>query len=296
MPTFEVPDGPTQIDAPRGGDPKNPQPAMASAVYSVTNTTSDSVDGRLGVVVSGSSKSEWFTVDGDRERVFAGGETQTATIRVSFPPDVPAGEYPFRLRVIAINDPDNDHVEGPVTTAKLGGQQTIIPPPSRLWLWILLGVLAAIAIGVGIYFALPGDPSKKAAKRATEWGQLYAQHDVDGLSDMADMPFFLDDGAVLTSKSDVREKYRAMLQPGAAELPPGTDAKDAKEQDVGFERIGTQTIAQYRQAIGANTQLDQTIAAMHLADDDLVVIGDNQGASTILFFRRKGVKLAGAVN
>jgi len=50
MPTFEIPDGPTTIQAERSTDPKNPQPAQASAVYSVTNTSSDSVVGRLMIL------------------------------------------------------------------------------------------------------------------------------------------------------------------------------------------------------------------------------------------------------
>ena len=151
MPTFEIPDGPTTIEAARSGDPKNPQPAETSAVYSVTNKTSDSVAGRLSVQVTGSTKAEWFTIDGERERTFGPGETQTATVKVKFPPEVAAGDYAFRLRAVAVNDPDNDHAEGPVTTAKLGGVAVI--EKSKWWLWLLLGLLALIAIGAGIYFA-----------------------------------------------------------------------------------------------------------------------------------------------
>jgi len=56
MPTFEIPDGPTSIEAPRSGNPKTPQPAQASAVYSVTNKSSASASGRLSVKVEGSRK------------------------------------------------------------------------------------------------------------------------------------------------------------------------------------------------------------------------------------------------
>jgi len=167
MPTFEIPDGPTTIQAERSTDPKNPQPAQASAVYSVTNTSSDSVVGRLGVKVSGGAKEEWFTVDGDRERTFDSGETQSATIRIRIPADVPAGDYPFRLRVVAVNDPDNDHTDGPMTTANLGGGGVAMKK-SLLWLWILLGVLALLLIGGALYFMLrssePAPPPKPAAK------------------------------------------------------------------------------------------------------------------------------------
>lgn len=296
MPTFEIPDGPTSIDAPRSGDAQNPRPAETSAVYSVTNTSSESVVGRLSVVVTGSSKAEWFRVDGERERTFGSGETQTATIRVSFPPEAPAGDYPFRLRVIAINDPDNDHAEGPVTRAKLAAGGAIVKPKSWLWLWILLGVLAAIAIAVALYFVLRPDPLERAEKRAGEWATAAAARNVDELTAMSAAPFFLDDGGVLLSPSDIQNKYRAKLKPGADQLPPGTDAKDPGEKDVAFDSVTAQPLSDYRKSVGANAELDRVIGAMRLDDDDIVVIGNTRGVRTILFFRRKGVKLAGVVD
>jgi len=150
MPTFEIPDGPTTVELKRSADAT----AAGSIVFNVTNKSSDSCSGRLSVVPSGSSKDEWFTIDGDRERTFAAGETQTATINISAPKDVATGDYPFRLRAVAVEDPDNDHVEGPVATAK-------VPPPpppevgkkSLWWLWLLIGLLVLALIGGGVWFA-----------------------------------------------------------------------------------------------------------------------------------------------
>src|SRR4051794_7489965 len=122
MPTFEIPDGPTTVELKRSGDAQNPGPATGSVVFNVTNKSPDSCAGRLSVVPSGSAKEEWFALEGDRERTFGAGETQTAKINVSAPADVAAGDYPFKLRAVAVNDPDNDHAEGPVATAK-------VPPP-----------------------------------------------------------------------------------------------------------------------------------------------------------------------
>ena len=296
MPTFEIPDGPTAVEASRSGGPTNPQPATATAVYSVTNTGSDSIDGRLSVVVSGNSKAQWFSIDGDRERTFGAGETQTATIRATFPADVPGGDYPFRLRAIAVNDPDNDHAEGPVTTAKLA--QVAITPPKKswLWLWILLGVLAALLIAVALYFALRPDPLERAQSRAVEWVKASSERNVAALTKMSAPPFFLDDGTALTTETDIRNKYQAKLLPGPGQLPPGTDAKDSAEKDVGFSAIATMTLGDYRRVVPANAELDRAVTAMGLTDKDIVVIGDTQGEKTILFFRRKGVKLAGAVD
>jgi len=296
MPTFEIPDGPTSIEAPRSGDPKNPRPAEASAVYSVTNTSSDSLDGRLSVVVSGSSKAEWFKIDGDRERTFGAGETQTATIKASFPPDAAGGDYPFRLRVIAVNDPDNDHAEGPMTTAKLAAAGVVVIKKSWLWLWILLGVLTVIVIGVVLYFVLAKDPLETAQKRAGVWAKASAARKIDDLTEMSAPPFFLNDGAVLLTPADIKNKYRLNLKPGPGELPPGTDTADPGEKDVEFGTIAALSLGDYRKAVPANAELDRAVNAMGLGDDDIVVIADTQGVKTLLFFRRKGVKLAGVVD
>jgi len=295
MPTFEIPDGPTTIEAKRSSDPKNPKPALTSAVYSVTNKSGESVDGRLGVVATGPSKAEWFAIDGDRERNFGSGETQTATVKVAFPPDAAAGDYPFRLRVVAINDPDNDHAEGPVTTAKLSGETTIKPPP-KWWLWILLGVLAVIVIAIILYFVLRPDPVETAQKRAGEWATAAAARDIDALTKMSSAPFFLDDGAALLTPTDIENKYRTVLTPGPGQLPPGTEAKDPGEKDVVFGAIAALALGDYRKAVPANPEMERAVKAMGLDDDDIVVIGDTQGVKTFLFFRRKGAKLAGVVD
>jgi len=159
MPTFEIPDGaPTNVDLKRSPDGS----ATGSIVFKVTNKSTDTMSGRLNVVPSGSSQEGWFAIDGDRERNFAAGETQDAKITVTAPKDVASGEYAFKLRAVAVNDPDNDHTEGPVTTAKVPPPPPP-PKPTRWWLWILIGLLVLAVLGVGGYFlvkALSGDGKK----------------------------------------------------------------------------------------------------------------------------------------
>jgi hypothetical protein len=153
MPTFEIPDGPTTVELERSGNAQNPGPATGSVVLNVTNKSGASCDGSLGVLVADQSRKEWFDIDGDEQRTFGPGETQTVTVKVSVPPDVAAGSYPFRLRAVAVNDPDNDHAEGAVSTAKVPPPP---PPPNghpKWWLWILIGVLVLLLIIAAIYFA-----------------------------------------------------------------------------------------------------------------------------------------------
>jgi hypothetical protein len=152
MPTFEIPDGPTTVELKRTGDATSPGPATGSIVFNVTNKSGDACDGRLGVIVSGDSKEAWFSVEGDRERTFAAGETQTATINISAPPGTAAGNYPFRLRAVAVNDPDNDHAEGPVATAQVPGAAPVGKKP-MWWLWILIALVVLILIAGALWFA-----------------------------------------------------------------------------------------------------------------------------------------------
>jgi len=294
MPTFEIPDGPTTIEAPRSGA----KPAEASATYSVTNTSTDAMDGRLGVRVSGASKDEWFTIDGNRERTFGPGETQTATIRATFPSNVPAGEYPFRLRAIAVNDPDNDHVEGPMTTARLGPGEGE-GKKSLLWLWILLALLAIAVIGGGAWYMLkqpktppppsPTAPAQPAAlddaqakqlaeKKAGEFvGALFGK-DVDTLVEMSEPPVWAD-GGLLFTKAQLREKYSQMV------------AAVAGEENVHVTKMESMTIAQLKER-EANPR---GVEALRLKDDDIAVVVFLGSDAEVTYFRRSAqdVKLAG---
>lgn len=157
MPTFEIPDGPTTVELKRSGDAA----AAGSVVFNVTNKSAETCAGRLSVVPSGTSKEEWFAIEGDRERTFTAGETQTATIKISAPRDVAAGDYPFKLRAVAVNDPDNDHTEGPVGTAKVPPAPVPQPRKSLWWLWLIIGLVVLALIGAGVWFAFFRDTGPK---------------------------------------------------------------------------------------------------------------------------------------
>lgn len=164
MSTFEIPDGPTTVELKRPGPGA---PASGTVVFNVTNRSGDSSDGRLSVVASGNSMAPWFTIDGIRERNFGAGETQTATISISVPSNVAAGDYPFRLRAVAVNDPDNDHAEGPVATARVPAPAPADPPhrPNYI-LWILIGLLLLAVLAAAAWFAFRSKPAPPTASGA----------------------------------------------------------------------------------------------------------------------------------
>ncbi|MGK6320281.1 COG1470 family protein [Sphingomonas sp. DT-204] len=154
MPSFEIPDGPANVKLTPGATPQDP--LTGNAVYGVTNKSPGAITGRIGVQVTGDTKSEWFIVEGERERPFAPGETQTVNVSIKVPSDAPAGEHKFRLRVLAVNDPDNDHMESPIGTV------TVTPPDKPAeggfpW-WIVVAAVAALAVVVVLItaFVWPG--------------------------------------------------------------------------------------------------------------------------------------------
>ena len=248
MPTFEIPDGPTTVELNRSGD----APAIGSIVFNVTNKSADSCAGRLSVVPSGDSKEEWFTIDGDRERTFASGETQTATIKISAPKEVPAGDYPFRLRAVAVNDPDNDHSEGPVATAKVPAPPVVEKKRSLWWLWLLIGLLVLALIGGGVWFAFFRDkgPELIAAPDFTVGGMTVdqAKKDPKGfkLVDVAGQPSGKPVGTIILQqpapKSPVTlgQEIKLTFDPGAPKPPPPVVGPVRRPPiRIGTTRVGT---------------------------------------------------------
>lgn len=165
MPSFEIPDGPTTVKLTEGADATKPR--TGSIVFTVNNKSGEVRSGTLSVQVAGQSKAEWFTIDGERERGFDPVNSETATIKIAVPGDVAAGNYPFRLRVVAVNDPDNDHTDGPATTVEVPPSAQAIVPPSPKWPWIV-GALVLLAVIGGLAWAFWPKKDKPIKPGATE--------------------------------------------------------------------------------------------------------------------------------
>lgn len=144
MPSFEIPDGPTAVAL--TAEPVNGQPVHSGkAVFGVTNKSGQGLAGRLSVVLQGEAKKEWFAIEGESERRFATGETQTVTVAVKPPAGTAAGAYKFRLRAVNVNDPDNDYTESPVSGFEL---KPVTPPKPFPW-W-------AVAVAAGLVVVVAG--------------------------------------------------------------------------------------------------------------------------------------------
>ncbi len=81
MPSFEIPDVPAAIKLKpqvAGGQTTYAGPAM----FSVTNKSGQQIAGRLSMEPQGNAKADWFEILGEKERPFAGSETQKITVNV----------------------------------------------------------------------------------------------------------------------------------------------------------------------------------------------------------------------
>lgn len=155
MQTFEIPEAPLTVPLKRGGsgapdDPQAQQPHTGSIQFTVNNKAGYGVSGRASVQPQGDAKTEWFAIEGEAQRQFHASGSHVYTVRVQVPPGTPPGRHAFRLRVVNVNDPDNDFAESSVAgfevAAATGGG-------GFKW-WILLVVLAGLLVVGGIAFAV----------------------------------------------------------------------------------------------------------------------------------------------
>lgn len=149
MPSFEIPDSPANVKL-QSSPPGTKTPRTGSIVFNVTNRAATATPGRLSVQTAGQAKQDWFAIDGDKERSFAPGETQTISIKIAIPPEVAAGDYSFRLRVVSVNDPDNDHTAGPASVAHVEGAASPRPDPTPIWPFIVAGIILLLIVGGGV--------------------------------------------------------------------------------------------------------------------------------------------------
>lgn len=158
MSSFQIPEGPNQISVSPG------QPGNEVAAFTVNSKVPNAVRASLKIQVSGGAKAEWFAIEGEPERAIPGGASEAVAVRVNVPAGVAPGDYRFRLRAVAVNDPDNDFAEGPPVTLIVKPTDGTSKPP--YWLYLLIALLVLAALGVGAYFWLKPDKPKPAPSPA----------------------------------------------------------------------------------------------------------------------------------
>jgi serine/threonine-protein kinase len=150
----------------------------AEAVFTVTNTGVRPVRGMARAKALDSTKKEWLQISGDSERDFTPGSTQQVIVTFDAPvpaaaPSAPkppaspaagtappvtaaADKYSFRLDVASATNPDEDFTEGPVVRVELPTPKPVTPKkPFPKWIFIPIAAVLLIAIGIGIFVAIP---------------------------------------------------------------------------------------------------------------------------------------------
>ena len=114
---------------------------QGQVTFTVNNISGRSLRGRAKLVPQNPAIADWLKITGDAERDLAIAGTQQYTAQVSVPPKGTAGNYTFRLDMVAVDNPDEDFTQGPTVTFQA-------PPPIEggfPW-WILLVALALLVL------------------------------------------------------------------------------------------------------------------------------------------------------
>lgn len=126
----------------------------AQTAFTVSNVLERPMRGRLRVVPDDGADPGWFTVAGAETRDFAAGATDQVRVDLVVPAGVAAGSYPFRLDVIAEENPDELSARGQSVHLEVPASEA----PKQPFPWWIVAVAVVILglVGVGIWLATRG--------------------------------------------------------------------------------------------------------------------------------------------
>jgi hypothetical protein len=288
MASFEIPDGPTTVKL-TGAPPATPGgpsgPRAGTAQFTVNNISESTMNGQFSIGVQGDSKPEWFTIDGDAERKLVASKSETVNVRIAIPATVAAGTYPFRLRVAAVNDPDNDFIDGPTTQAEVA--QAAEPEKKKgipWWVW-LIGALVLLGIIGGIVWAVGGH--KKVPEDAATPASTVAALVVPNLSDknISDLPALAAGFDLVKEAGAVGGKAPGSILtqnpgPGGAPVAPGALLKVTYDPGVEVPSLAGQTTDQAIRNLRPNLFVENSVASC--ASDGVAgqIVSQTPGAGT----------------
>jgi hypothetical protein len=130
----------------------------ASASFTVTNTTPQTVTGKLLTHPTDPARPEWFSIVGESIRDFTPNAVQDVVVQLNVPPGSPPATYAFRLDAVAEDDPDEDYTEGPSVAFVVAAPPTAPKKKFPWWILIVAGaVVLVIVIGVVVWLLTKGD-------------------------------------------------------------------------------------------------------------------------------------------
>jgi beta-lactam-binding protein with PASTA domain len=131
----------------------------AQTPFTVTNTSAQTLRGRLLTKPNAPTEPEWLSVVGESIRDFGPNAAEQVVVQLNVPPTTTPGSYAFRLDAVSEVDPDEDFTEGPSVAFE------VTPPPPEpkkkrfpWWILIVVGaVVLLIIIGVVVWLLTKND-------------------------------------------------------------------------------------------------------------------------------------------
>jgi len=117
----------------------------ARGQFTVTNTSAQTLKGRVLARSSEQARPEWFSIAGESVRDFTPNDPEQVDVQVSVPAGSPPGSYSFRLDAVSQVDPDEDFTVGPSIAFEVAApekqKRPIVP-----WILICVGALVLLII------------------------------------------------------------------------------------------------------------------------------------------------------
>ncbi|XXF80006.1 LamG domain-containing protein [Myxococcaceae bacterium GXIMD 01537] len=193
--------------------------------FAVTNALDKPVRGRATLHAMGATKPEWLSLTGPAERDFAPGETHQFTVKLPLPPDAPAGQVPFQLVMVNVENPDEDYTAGPTVSFEA-------PPPAQPvkrkkfpfpW-WIPAGAAALVLLVLVLVLALrnKGEEPGTGGSGPPSEETILTSPEFDGTNSFVDLgaPMRLNFPDEITLEAWIRPKaitgIRPIVQHGGA--------------------------------------------------------------------------------
>jgi hypothetical protein len=115
----------------------------AQASFPVTNTSTQTLRGRLLARPGDTARPEWFSVVGETVRQFGPNAAEQVVVQLNVPRTATPGTYSFRLDAISEADPDEDFTEGPSVAFDVAAAP---PPPKRRIPWWIFAIAGGVVL------------------------------------------------------------------------------------------------------------------------------------------------------
>ena len=162
---------------------------QGTCAFAVTNALERPMRGRATVQPMGATKPEWLSLTGPDEASFAAGETHQFSVKLSLPPEAPAGQYPFQIVVVNVENPDEDYTTGPTVSFEAPAAAVPVKRKKFPW-WIPAAAGALVLLIVVLVLALrhkgPEEEGTGGGGRPTAEA-IVTSPDFDGVNSFVDL-------------------------------------------------------------------------------------------------------------